>query len=186
MSAPRVVVARAALALLLAGTWLGARDADANANADAETIRDKTHRYELRVPRGWRTLPVDAAHTEPLRAMRSPDGRTLLAVSRVNFPNPMAWRSERQFFRVVEQGVRSAAPGYKRLRRKRRRLSRVPTLDLVFEQDRAGSREVVAMRLLFFRRYTLTLAISQPRRTYKRRRRATRKLLESFKPYLKR
>lgn len=183
----RAAITLRPLAATVVATVIAGLVANAAARGNTDQIRDKVHRFQLRIPRaGWVTLPVDAKHTEPLRAMRSANGRQLLAISRVNFRNPMAWRRDRRFFRVVEQGLRGAADDYKRLHYRQRRVNRVPALDIVFEQSRAGAREVVAMRFLFFRRYTLTLAVTQAKREYRTKRRGTLALLRSFTPYLKR
>lgn len=142
-------------------------------------VRDAENRYELHVPDDWQSLAI----VDALLGAQAPDGAARLVVTRVDHPNRAAWRSERTFFSQVERGVARAADGYRRLHRRRGRLGRVPHLDLRFRRRTADGREVVAMRFLFFRRYSLILTVSTEADRARRQRRTVRRLVRSFVPY---
>jgi hypothetical protein len=58
----------------------------------------------------------------------------------------------------------------------------LPTMDLELTRVVEGRRETVAMRFLFFRTYTLTLAASGTRDAMKRDRKALDRLISRFAP----
>ncbi len=98
--------------------------------------------------------------TQPIAAYRHDLG-LVLAVTRADTPNPDAWiRAKRQAYAAaVEQGVRAAIPGYRRLAMHVVDAAGVPALDL--EARRRGGATVV-VRVLLFRTYALSLAIEVP------------------------
>lgn len=160
------------LALAL-GLTLGAQGSAAR----AETFRHDDHRFELALGDDWQR-DGDAL------TWRNPSTAQTLTITRIDSSNYAAWRGRRSFFTGVEQGVIDAAPGYRALRKRRGKLGRVPHLDLWFEYQPADSEPLaVAMRFVFFRRYTLVLAIDTPAERYRKQRARLRQLTKSFKPY---
>jgi hypothetical protein len=145
--------------------------------AHAEVFRDADRRFELELPAAW-TKDSDAL------LWRNSDTDQVMVVTRIDGPTSDAWRGRRSFFDAVEKGVRDSADSFKSLRRRRGKAGRVPTLDLWFQYRATDGADVtVAMRFLFFRRYTLSLAIDTPAKRFRKHRRAVRKLTKSFKPY---
>jgi hypothetical protein len=157
------------------------------AAAPGATHRDAKNRYQVRVPSDWkqRSVTHSTEREKLLSGWRADHGR-VMAVTRVNIRTPRARRGKRAFFDAIEASLKEERPGYKRLYRRKSRVRRVRSLDLVFRHGRGDKREVVAMRMLFFSRYTLMLAISVPAQRWRRERRRTRRVLRSFIPYFKR
>jgi len=164
------VIATASAAAVLAFALVAAP-------ATADVFRHDEHRFKL-------TIDDDFERDGEALLWRNGRAEQTLSITRINSSNHAAWRGKRSFFAGVETGVRSNAPGYRALKKRRGRLGRVPHLDLIFEYDADGDTKItVAMRFVFFRRYTLVLAVDTPARRYRKHRRAVRKLTKSFKPY---
>jgi hypothetical protein len=149
-------------------------------------VRVSAHQFQHADLDGWSELPVtgrgdDAGLAEIVAGHRHPAG-ALLAITRMNVPNQRAWRKDEGFFAEVESGVERASAGYDRFHRKQHRIGSVPVLDLGFRQRSARGREVVLLRFLFFRRYTVAFALRAPAAAYRRHDRAWRALHESFAP----
>lgn len=210
--ASRVLLARAltvlgalALALLVpSGSAQAERERGAErAEEAADELRVAAHQFALAAPgTGWRAVAQPRADEGAARAdadadadgaALGPDARLLLgfvhegwdatlAVSRVEVANFRAWRRKAAFFDEVEAGVEAAYPGYRRTQREQQRLGRVPALDLAY-RERGGQRRLLRLRFLFFRRYTLALALRMPARTHARHERRLQALVDSFAPF---
>jgi hypothetical protein len=154
----------------------------------AADVRVVEHQFELGALDGWSELPGgargDAGSLLMVAGYRHAGSGALLAITRMNLANPRAWRDDDDFFAEIESGIESASARYQRFHHRQQRVSKVPALDLGFRRDSERGREVVLMRFLFFRRYTLALALRVPAPAYRRHERALRTLVTSFAPYL--
>lgn len=169
----------ALLALAMACAWATGARAD---------VQVPAHQFQLAGLDGWIALaPASREDIADARGLlggyRHPPSGALLAITRVDYPNPRAWRRDHGFFAEVEAGIETASSGYQRFHHRQHRMGRVPTLDLGFRRRAARGREVVLMRFLFFRRYTVSLTMTMPARAYRRHQAALRALLDSFAPY---
>lgn len=173
--------ARAALLPMLA--MLAAAGSAGLARAN---VRVSAHQFQHADLDGWRELPVTGRQDDTATALVVAGHRhatgALLAITRMNVPNQRAWRQDDDFFAEVEAGVERASAGYDRFHRKQHRVGSVPALDLAFRQRSPRGREIVLMRFLFFRRYTLAFALRAPAAAYRRHDRPWRALHESFTP----
>lgn len=154
----------------------------------AADVRVAAHQYQLGALEAWTELPAperdDAGDARIVAGYRHADSDALVAITRVEVANPRAWRSDEGFFDEVEAGVESASARFERFHERQQRVGAVPALDLGFRRDTERGREVVLMRFLFFRRYTLALALRAPARSWRRHQRTFRALVESFTPYV--
>ena len=170
-------LARVALPVLVALAVAGLARAD---------VRVSAHQFQHAELDGWSALLAagrrDHAETAEIVAGHRHASGALLAITRMNVPNQRAWRSDERFFAEVERGIERASAGYHRFHRKQHRVGSVPALDLAFRQRSARGREVVLMRFLFFRRFTLAFALRAPAAAYRRHDRTWRALHESFAP----
>jgi hypothetical protein len=122
---------------------------------------------ELTLPAGWQPLALPPSATiAPIGAWHHPSGATLV-VTRAAAPNPDAWREKTRAAHAdeVEAGTRAAAPRYQRRERRLLEVAGVPALELSFRRavGPAGKgREVVAIRFLFFRTHTVSVAVAVP------------------------
>lgn len=93
-------------------------------------------------------------------------------VTRFDLTAPVGWKDEPAHFDQVEKSVATAAPGYKRLRRKSSRDGHVRVLDLVFSRGPTETiaKEVIATRWMFFRTFALAVSASRidPLTTHRR------------------
>lgn len=180
----------AAATLLIAATGIAAAQpggaAPASGSAAAESppesgkITDTALHYTLDLGSGWQPAP---APKPALAGFVRPDAHQTLALLRMRYPTRPAWRGKRHFFDNVEDGVKAGAPHYHRLRRRRFKLHGVPVLDLRYSEREHGGRSAVAMRFIFYRRYTLAAVLVTPWRA-RRARRQARRVVASFQPYL--
>jgi hypothetical protein len=139
---------------------------------------------ELRLDAAWQDAPLPAGVPDaPVGVWRHPSG-AVLVVTRVAAPNGDAWRDATRaaYADDVEAGVRSAVPGYRRRSRAVRDLRGVPALDLSFRRTVDGTVEVVAMRVVFFRNYSVTATVAVPDAQWNRARRATEAAIAAFAP----
>lgn len=154
--------------------------------AVAEPARDRSHRYELSPPAEWQ--PVAAPPQGVLAGYEHGASRALAAVARVDYPNLDAWRSRNRnaYFAEIEDGIREAVLGYERVSMRGRTLTRldVPVLDLTFRHRTGDRDEIVLMRFLFFRRYSLSLTIRTPAGEFRSHKRAWEQARTSFQPYI--
>ena len=133
----------------------------ASSDAVAGTeLHDGANYFALSLDDTWTPVDVAGVTDGPIAGFRHADSGAVLAVSRVDVANPAAWRGDKRFFREVEDGVAATTPGYKRLRSKRRSIDDVPVLDLVFSRDGAAGIETTALRIVFFRTFSLSWAVS--------------------------
>ena len=168
-------------------------------------IKVPEHQYQLSGLETWRPMPEPSAKTPAPNAPPESNAsastakdrgasvrlagywhdrsNARLAIARMNYPNLGAWRRDKAFFAQVEAGLSETSPGFKRLYQNQMRIGKVPALDVTFRRKTNDGTEVVLMRFLFFRRYTLALTLSMPKRAYRRYRRTHRKLIENFVPY---
>ena len=170
--------------VLLAGLTLRL---EATGDPATDVFRDNEHRYTLTLASGWRAHPVPAGSRTPLASFEHRPSGTLLAVSRVDYPNPEAWREKTlpAYASQVEEGLRNAFTTYRRVDFRIHKLDIVPALDLAFQYRKPDQRdEIVFMRLLFFRRYTLLAAMAAPATTSRSQKARHRAVLDSFAPYL--
>jgi hypothetical protein len=157
-------------------------------------VRVAAHQFQLDGLDGWSELPGgergDAGNVLDdviiVAGYRHAGSGALLAITRMNLANPRAWRNgdDDDFFAEIEAGVEGASARYQRFHRRQQRVNQVPALDLGFRRDTERGREMVLMRFLFFRRYTLALALRVPAPAYRRHERAFRSLVTSFAPYV--
>jgi hypothetical protein len=176
---------RPARAALLAALGMLAA-ATGSAGPAVAGVRVSAHQFQHADLDGWSELPVTGRRDDTETALVVAGHRhatgALLAITRMNVSNQRAWRQDDGFFAEVEAGVERASPGYDRFHRKQHRAGSVPVLDLAFRQRTARGREVVLMRFLFFRRYTVVFALRAPASAYRRHDRTWRALHESFTP----
>jgi hypothetical protein len=174
-----------AVALALVGLLTSAL----GAGSAAADVRVAEHQFQLGALDGWTEVPVAATGAAAgsvsiVAGYRHARTGALLAITRMGIPSPRAWRDDTAFFAEIEAGIASTSAGYQRFHRRQQRVTDVPALDLGFLRDTARGRELVLMRFLFFRRYTLALALTAPAATQRRHERAFRALVDSFAPYL--
>lgn len=181
--------------VLAAARTVAAQGAQDGAARDA--IQVAAHQYQLDLPVAWSpaapasgdastsgaTAGTVTGSSAVLSRHAHDAGGARLVITRVAYPNPGAWSRKDAFFDQVEHGIRAAAPGCTRLQRRQHRLGRVPAMDVQLRRRMGHGAEVVHMRFLFFRRYTLTLTLAAPARGYRRHGRAYRALVDSFVPY---
>lgn len=166
----------AALALSLA--------APRAAQAQVE-LEDSSNYFTLSLPVGWQAATPVAGTESIITAFVAPGSERELAVTRVDYPNRAAGRDPSTFFAQVEAGLQRSSPGYTRLARKQRRFAHVRVLDLTFRHSPAQrDAEVMAIRFLFFRTFSLSLAVAGKASRYRRQRRSTQAILASFRPHL--
>jgi hypothetical protein len=107
----------------------------------------------------------------------------LLVVSRMTGLTDGAYAQDPAYLALVEEGVKSRSPGYRRVSLRPLFLpsgkDRVPALDLVFRMQREGKAVVMATRFLFFKNYALTLTVDAPGGQLDP---STRRILHSFRP----
>jgi len=161
------------------------------ASAKAERVAPSKPRvvkrvYGLKLGSGWRRLAVakkaaPGLHTRAFEAHRHTASGRRLAVTRTGFPNYDARRRLGAYMKLIETGLRSQ-PGYKRLRRSKRKLGRIPIVEFVFRRRRAGASEVVVLKLMLYRSWSYALTLVTPARNWKRWRRRNRKLIKTFRP----
>lgn len=160
-------------------------EAAAPGEDDSESVtRGAGHRYQLTMPGGWTATDPAGAPADVLAGYRHHDSGARVVITRADYPNPAAWRQQTAFFEQVEAGLQASTPGYARLHRRQMRLDRIPAMDLGFRRRAGGGAEVVHMRFLFFRRYTLALVLVAPVHAHRRHQHAYRKLIDGFVPYL--
>jgi hypothetical protein len=167
-------------------------------HADTTTLReDPEHHYQITLGPAWLDKAAAIAATGAigdrpalLAGYEHPRSGALVAVTRINYPNLGAWRARTRpaYVAAIEQGVREAVVSYRRLEQ-RTGFDQVPVFDLVFRSRRPGGQgkqgnEIVAMRFLFFRTYSLVMTVTVPARAYRRHKRTLRAVQNSFKPYL--
>ncbi len=173
-----------ALFALVALAFPTALSAPARAGAAPDqAIENAEHRFRLPLSADWRPVAPAPGPEHIVASYANRATGQSLVVTRIDFPNIDAWRNKRPYFTAVEAGFRAASTDYRRLRKRQRKLGRVPVMDLRFERRRAGARETVDVRVIFFRTYSLTLLVASPDRPPRRVARATRAMLTGFRPF---
>ncbi|RMH40810.1 MAG: hypothetical protein D6689_12640 [Deltaproteobacteria bacterium] len=163
MTARRAIAAASALAIA--------------APAAAEPFVDADLRVTVAFGDGWRRDGV-------ARRWRQSATGQAAAIVRLDVDGAAARRDPRRAFARVVAGARATAPGYRELRRRIGREGRIPRLDLWYRYDApGGDRPVVALRVLWFRRYAVVLVVDTPAARFRAQRRAVRALLRSFRPW---
>lgn len=152
------MITRFAAAALVALALPAAHRADAHAAGTTPVDLADTP-ADLVVARGWALDP--AARSQPpdvLATLRGPGGLHA-TVARLATPNPRAWRADKRdaYLAEVIEGFAAHASGRVVVSRP---AGPVPTLDLDF--FRASPRELVRVRVLLFRTYTLAMVIAGP------------------------
>ena len=186
---PFAVLAVALLAFFPA-SWPGTlqaspRGREAEPTAQTQAHKDAKHRYAVNLDESWRQLAVPTESLAPLAGFEHPASQALLAINRVGYPNLEAWRKRTMpaYKEEIEEGIRATVRGYRPLHSRVHKLGNVPALDLSFRHHTDGRAEVVLVRFLFFRSYSLSLILSTPARTHRTHLRRHRGVLESFQPY---
>lgn len=172
------------VAVVIITAALGFAAALAVAAPEPRIVRVPDSPAELRLDERWQPLPLPpGAADPPLGAWRHPSGATLV-LTRTAAPATDAWRDKDRaaWAADVEAGVRAASPGYQRRERKLRDVAGVPTLDLRFRRKAGGAVEVVAMRFLFLRTHTATIAIAVPDARWSAARSAVEAAIAGFAP----
>jgi hypothetical protein len=144
----------------------------------ADTIKNKGAYFQLHLPAGWRRIKASPGSEKLLVSYRDGSGQ-VLAVVQASHPNRGAWRNRKEFFDHVEAGFKKATTGYKQLYRRVRKLGRVPSMEIDFTHEREGRTEMVMVKIIFFRTFTLSLSIAGDGSHRKR----NNTVLRSFKPY---
>lgn len=119
--------------------------------------RDAKQHYEIRVPQSF----VFRSAGDLLGSYQGSQPMTM-TVSRISHPGLPAWRKKQRdaFIDQVVSGARESAKGYRQQSKKSHRVDGVPALDLHFSRGLKSTKEMVWMRFLFFRRYTLVASAS--------------------------
>jgi hypothetical protein len=154
----------------------------ARPSAAPGALADADQQFQLDLGDGWQRT---AAASPALAAWtwRVSDG--VASLTRIDAAPAGAWLARDDFFAGVERGLAAEVDGYTRARRRIGRLGRVPFMDIWYRfRSPAGELRGVAMRMLFFRHYVLTLAIEAPATALRRERRPVRRALDSFRPYV--
>lgn len=153
--------------------------------AGSSRVKSAEQHYQLELSDAW--IAVDIEENEDGRlAGYTHESGAALAITRVTYPNLDArrTRTKKAFFARVEKGIEDAAKGYERLSRKESKSGSVPLFDLTYRHERAdGTKEVVYLRFIFHRTYSVSLAIAVPDGAYKANKRANTAIIKSFKPY---
>ena len=155
------------------------------ASAGSAKLTDPEQHYTVTVPDAWTAVEVED-NDEGRLAAYTAAGDAVAAITRVTFPNIDARRAatKKAFFARVEKGVEDASTGYERLYSKQTSAGSVPLLDITYRHERAdGSKEVVFLRFIFHRTYSVSLAIAIADDAYKANKKAHEQLIKSFKPY---
>jgi hypothetical protein len=153
--------------------------------AGTSRVKNAEQHYQLKLSDTWTAIEI-ADNDEGRLAGYTHDSGAILAITKVAFPNIDARRTKtkKAFFARVEKGVEDAAKDYERLHRKQSKSGRVPLFDLTYRHERAdGTSEVVYLRFIFHRTYSVSLAIAIPDEAYKANKKANAKLVKTFKPY---
>lgn len=173
---------------LFAVTWDHAL-ADPSARVTGgDEISDAKQRYQFTLKAGWRAVDVPDGSRTPLIGYTNGKAGASLVVNRVTYPNIPAWRRTTRagYYDDIERGVTERVKRYKRLHRGEMRKGTVPVFDLTFRyRDKRGD-QVVLMRFVFYRRYSLSLVIRLPARKFRRYKKAMNRVRDSFQPYVSR
>jgi hypothetical protein len=166
--------------------------------AAATPLVDLVHLYKIDPGEGWTSAtaaPAGGAATAaaPAATAAQPGatrllgsyrhaGGALLAIARIDYPNPAAWKDDKAFFAEVEAGLARDTAGYQKRAVKRRTLEGVPALDLTFRRRIDGGEETVAMRILFYRNYSLAATAAVSTRLWRKQHGAIERAIKSFAP----
>ena len=109
-----------------------------------------------------------------------------LAITKTRIPNPDAWRDKTRdaYINEVERGIATSVPGYKRTKRVIVAASDAPRGDGTGEapyldiEARTSRNTVLAIRVLLYRTYALTIAVEVPRADAAQARSAARVLVD--------
>jgi hypothetical protein len=82
----------------------------------------------------------------------------------------------------VEAGLARDTAGYQKRAVRRRTLDGVPALDLTFRRKSGDAEETVAMRLLFYKTYSLAATAAVPTAQWRKQQRAIEAAVRSFSP----
>jgi hypothetical protein len=169
---------------LVVGLLLVAAVAGAEEKARPARVVDQAAGYEVSLPAGWqRAEMVDAKKVPELVAMFTSDATgQVIVISSIAGSTDDAYSGKEDFFQGVERGVTRSFPGFKSISSRRHTLgkAKLPALDLWFRASRDGKDVVVGARFVFYKGRALSLVIDQP--GVKKPGKATRAILESFKP----
>lgn len=135
--------------------------AGAAAPAAAGEIVDPSNHFRLELGAGW-SADQSAEPGETLLVARHGSGSAVAVLTRSNHPNLPAWRTQAHYFDDVVAGLRAATAGFKLVSRRQGRVGtsrKVPFLDVTYRR-RHPSAPHVATRFLFYRTFTLILAVA--------------------------
>ena len=141
--------------------------------------RDTAYRYSLSAPDSFRFTKG-----ESLLGSYAGPGKVRMSLSRIGFPALGAWRrSERQaFVETVVAGARDATTEFRIKAKQSQRVEGVPALDLHFSRKGAQGPELVWMRFLFYRRYSIVASASTPGAASQGQRRRAQDFTRSLAP----
>jgi hypothetical protein len=107
-----------------------------------------------------------------------------MSLSRIGFPSLAAWRkNERKaFIESVVEGARDSAKDFRKKAQKSQRVGGVPALDPHFTRTGDQGPELVWMRFLFYRRYSIVASSSTPAAASREQRRKAIDFTRSLKP----
>lgn len=177
------VLARPVFYTCLAVMLLAA-PAYADGTREVDKADDKKMRFKLRLGSGWTVLPQPDDARTPLAGYRHRGYDALIAINRVDYPNIPAWRTKERdaYFDEIERGIRATVTDYKRLGQDRGRLRNIPFYQVTFRHRSDDGRRMVLMRFIFYRRYSVSMSLDVPARSYRKNKKALQKIRDTFAP----
>lgn len=158
--------------------------AAADGDRAVDNADDKDMRFKLRLGPGWTALARPDDARTPLAGYRHDGYDALVAINRVDYPNIPAWRTKERdaYFDEIERGLREEVADFKRLGHDRGRLRDIPFYQVTFRHRTDDGRRVVLMRFIFYRRYSVSLSLEVPARSYRRNKKALQAIRDTFEP----
>jgi hypothetical protein len=130
--------------------------------AHGETIVEvPKSKATLTLPDSWQRVTSSKSDKGVVEIYKHTAGH-VLALTRADVPNPDAWVVEKKqaYADLVEKGIKSKVPGYKRIAKKLGDANGVPALDIEAKRDDGA---IVVVRVLLFRTYATSVAIEVPK-----------------------
>lgn len=181
------ILALGAGALLLTTASVAGWNSRALASRDPGLVQSPEHRYQVRLGSEWRALPVAPDSRIPQAGFEHGASGATLAINRIDYPNLAAWRKKSfpTYADEIEEGFRAAVRGYQRDARRTHKIGNIPSLDLTFRHRADSGDQQVHVRMIFYRRYSLSCVASIPVKARRRHQRAPRDAVASFEPYFR-
>ena len=174
------------LAVLAVGWVFLASGAQADSK---DQVKNRKHRFQLTLGSGWTEVAQPEESRTPLVGWLHRRTRATLAINRVDHPNLQAWRKKNReaYYQEIEKGVMEQLADYERIAFRMQHIKKIPVFELSFRHrgardGRRQSSRLVMMRFIFYRRYSLSMSLSIPERTFKRKKRIFKRVRDSFVP----